>query len=157
MPVKRVTISGSRNLEADKLIVWRGLNDPGALQFCIQNCQSLEQLDEHNFRAKFGIRIGPLKIGVGADLVVTPVSPPDHYQLVCTVGTRILGQAEAVADVKLTGHDAGTEVSFSARIDLKGRLSSYDEDFISNAANRRLHLFFQSLQEWLNQGQLDLH
>ena len=40
--------------------VWAGLNDVNVLAACIPGCQSIEQLDEHNFAASVKAKVGPV-------------------------------------------------------------------------------------------------
>ena len=144
-------IQGSHQLQAHRDRIWRSLNDPQALQYCISACQSMDRIDQHRFQARFGVSLGPLRIGVGAHLTVHPVEPPRHYQLICSVTSRIAGGAKGRADVHLEiVTDEITRVHYTGEVALRGGLARYADELVQTAANKRMAQFFERFQDWMD-------
>lgn len=147
-----INLSGDYQISADRERVWYYINEPEALKFCISNCQSLTRRSKTDYLARFGISLGPLKVGIDADLKVIPVAVPSCYQLACSVNGRLIGDASGTATVDLDIAAAGiTRVFYKAEICSRGRLARYGESLVQQAAHRRLVTFFDRLQLWIEQ------
>ena len=61
--------------------VWAGLNDVNVLAACIPGCQSIEQLDEHNFAASVKAKVGPVNATFQVNISLEDIQAPNSYTL----------------------------------------------------------------------------
>ncbi len=148
---RRVEFEGRRRIRAPLDTVWRELNNPEALVFCIRQCESLDRLADDRYRAIFRVGIGPLKVPVTAQLLVFPDDPPRCYRLRSEVALRLLGSAAGEAAVTLSADDDAGDVvlDYRAAVDLGGRLAGHGRELVDAAVARNMRRFFDRFDQWI--------
>ncbi len=146
---RRVEFEGRRRIRAPLDSVWRELNNPDALVFCIRQCETLEQLEPHHYRARFRVGLGPLKVAVGADLFVFPDAPPRRYRLRSEVTLRFAGTAVGEAAVSLTPDGDEVCLDYHGAVQLGGRLADHGREIVDAAIARNMRRFFDRFDSWV--------
>ncbi len=130
--------------------IWQALNDPDALRASIPGCQSIEQVDEENFKATVRAKVGPVNAAFQVTLVLTDVKAPYSYALNGEVRGGA-GIAKGTAQVQLealpenpTEPYAGprTRLSYQVQASVGGKLAQVGSRLIDGAAKKMSDDFF---------------
>jgi carbon monoxide dehydrogenase subunit G len=141
-----LAFKGSHIIELSRELLWNALNDPEILQKCIRGCDAVERVNETEFSAVFGLRIGPLKKSFKAKLTVENSDPPSRYQLQSRLSAGMAGSIAGVANVVLEEkHQTRTEIKYEAEVIALGWLSELGIRVLSSTAEKYMHQFFQTL------------
>lgn len=148
--VPAIELAGHRPLAHGVDAVWRELNNPDALQYCIRQCQSMQRLSSEHFRATLRAGIGPVKVPVSARLEVVPEAPPERFALKCSMSLGVLGESSGQASVELRQGSTGVSLHYRVEVDFTGRIARYGAGFLDEAVDRNLRRFFDRFDEWMH-------
>ena len=143
-------IKDSFIINAPQEKVWDFLFDLPKLSQCIPGVESVEALDDKNYRGKLVVRIGPIKSAFNGMVSLTEVDAP----------RRIAGSVEgddrsSASSVKATFTgtlktvEAGTEAAFEVEANLRGRLAQFGGPVITATAKKLTAEFARCLREKL--------
>jgi carbon monoxide dehydrogenase subunit G len=143
-------IKDSFVINAPQQRVWDFLFDIPRLSQCIPGIESVEVVDEKNYRGKLVVRVGPIKSAFSGTVTLTEVSAPD----------RIAGNVEgddksSASSVKasfvgtLKPVEGGTEAAFEVDANLRGRLAQFGGPVITATAKKLTAEFAKCLRERL--------
>ena len=127
--------------------VYDALNDPAILQKCIPGCEELIQHSPTNLEAKIVLKIGPVKARFGGNVVLNTDLAPDRFSLTGEGSGGVAGFAKGGADVVLTSVEGGTLLSYTAKVDISGKIAQLGSRLIKGAAAKLSREFFGSLAE----------
>lgn len=140
-------IQGENIIPADQETVWNGLNDPEVLRQSIPGCESLEKVDDHNFKAKVTSRIGPITATFNGDVALSNLNPPHSYTLSGSGSAGAKGGAKGSADVKLEPVDGGTKLTYDVDAEVSGKLAQLGGRLIQSTAGVLAGQFFNRFSE----------
>jgi uncharacterized protein len=135
-------MSGTRQIAAPQVEVWRKLNDPEVLRKCIPGCEALEKLDDTNMKGVVALRMGPMALKFSGDVQLSNLNPPHSYRLTGSGKAGPAGFASGFADVTLVPKDGGTELSYKVESTVGGRIAQLGARLIDATAAQLAGEFF---------------
>jgi len=134
---------GQYRVAADRMAVWRALNDTEVLKACIPGCRTIEWVSEDALVAEIAVNLGVAHPVFTGDLKLSNVVPAQTYTLTGSGRGGLLGKAEASADIALSDMPGGeTLLAFTAIGGASGRIMSLGKALIGNSAQKVIDGFF---------------
>ncbi|MGE5249286.1 MAG: CoxG family protein [Bacteroidota bacterium] len=144
-------ITDSFFIRAPQEKVWEFLFDIPRLSQCIPGVESVEALDDHTYRARLAVRVGPIKSNFSGRVILTQVDAPER--IAGTVEGEDRSSASSV-QATFTGTlapvDGGTQAAFQIDANLRGRLAQFGGPVITATARKLTAEFAKNLR-----GQLE--
>lgn len=137
-------MQGEQNVPLSQDKAWEALNDPEVLAACVPGCESMEQVDDNQFKARVKTSVGPVSAQFKGKVKLSDVTPPESYKL-SFKGDGNAGFVQGTADVRLTPTDAGTRISYDATAKVGGKLAQVGSRLIDGAAQKMADEFFANL------------
>lgn len=135
-------MSGSRQLAAPQVEVWKKLNDVDVLRRCIPGCESLEIAGENAFKATSALKIGPMSVKFTGDVQLSDLNPPSSYRISGSGKGGPAGFASGGANVKLEAKDGGTLLSYDVDATVGGKIAQLGSRLIDATAAQLAGQFF---------------
>ncbi len=134
-------ISGEFTIEAPQQRVWEALNDPLVLKQCIPGCESIDKLSDTEFETKMLAKIGPVKARFASSIVLSELLPPNSYTISGQGKGGPAGFGKGSAKVKLEETPEGTLLSYSAELQVGGKLAQIGSRLVGGGGkkNRQSH------------------
>jgi carbon monoxide dehydrogenase subunit G len=132
--------------------VWAALNDPEILRRSIPGCKDLERTGESEFTASVVTKVGPVAATFKGKVELADLDPPNGYTLKGRGQGGPAGFAKGVARVRLTARGDDTLLSYSAEIDIGGKLASVGGRMIQTIAKKNADSFFAAFSTILSGG-----
>lgn len=130
-------------LSANRAQVWTALNDAAVLKATIPGCNRINWVGpaalEVEIKVNFGI-VSPVFVG---DLSLSDVVPAERYTLNGRGRGGLLGLAHGAADITLSDHADGTELSFAAKGRASGQVMRLGQAILGSSAQRVIDGFFE--------------
>lgn len=145
-------INGSRIIASDRATVWAHLNNPDTLRACIPGCEELTGSAEEGFEAVVKQKVGPIKATFKGAVTIEDSSPPDSYRLVGEGKGGVAGFAKGSADVTLTDHDEGTELTYAVDAQVGGKMAQLGSRIIGGFARKMAEQFFENFENAVTDG-----
>jgi uncharacterized protein len=142
-------LESARRISAPPRVVWEKLNDTDTLKACIAGCESLEPDGEDRFALTLKTRIGPVAATFKGRLTLTDVVPGQAYTLNFDGQGGAAGFGRGSARVRLQPIDAETELRYSAKAEIGGRLAQLGQRLIDGAARAMVDDFFTRFERRL--------
>ena len=141
-------LNNTRTVPAPPDIVWKALNDPDTLRACVPGCESLERVNEHEFRAVMTARVGPVSAKFTGKLTLADINPPTGYTLRFEGQGGAAGFANGEARVTLAPADGGqTALTYTVKAQVGGKLAQIGSRLIDGAAAKLADDFFARFAE----------
>jgi carbon monoxide dehydrogenase subunit G len=118
---------GRFSIDAPRATVWEAIRDPALMARCVPGCESAEQVGEDRYSAVVGVKIGPISARFNLLIDVEEEIAPR------CIRSRATGEEGSRASM-LSSHNLltleeiapdRTEVSWSADVNISGRLGKY--------------------------------
>ncbi len=133
---------GQYLIPASPETVWAALNDADILRRCVPGCEKMEKTDPTHFRAVATLVIGPVKASFKANIALDRPDPPRRCTLKGEGDGGVAGFARGEAEVLLTPHADGTELTYTAQAAIGGKLAQIGQRLIDGAAKQIADDFF---------------
>jgi carbon monoxide dehydrogenase subunit G len=127
--------------------VYAALNDPEVLRQCIPGCEELIKHSETELEAKVVLKIGPVKARFGGNVELDTSGAPDAFSLTGQGSGGAAGYAKGGADVTLVEVDGVTTLSYTAKVDIGGKLAQLGSRLIQSTAKKLAGKFFKTFAE----------
>lgn len=137
-------LSSTQWIPAPQQRVWDALNDPATLKSCIPGCESIEPLSSSEFLVVLSAKVGPVAARFKGKMNITDSNPPNSYSLTFEGQGGAAGFARGGADVSLRSVNDGTELSYSAKAQVGGKLAQIGSRLIDTAAKKTADDFFSA-------------
>src|SRR5678815_909136 len=128
--------TGRYTIPAPPEAVWAGLNDPEVLKACIPGCQSLVKSDQGDFEGAAKIKVGPVSATFRGKVSLAELDPPRRLILKGEGQGGVAGFARGDAEVLLSPTDGGTELTYTAKANVGGKLAQIGQRLIDGAAKQ---------------------
>lgn len=134
--------SGQYTIAAPPEAVWAGLNDPQVLKACIPGCEKMEKTSETDFAATATLKIGPVRATFRGKVTMADMDPPNRLTLVGEGQGGVAGFAKGQAEVVLTPENGGTNLTYTAKANVGGKLAQIGQRLIDGASKQIADEFF---------------
>lgn len=134
--------SGQYIIAAPPQAVWDGLNNPHVLKACIPGCEKMEKTSETDFAATATLKIGPVRATFRGKVTMADMDPPNRLTLVGEGQGGVAGFAKGQAEVVLTPEDGGTNLTYTAKANVGGKLAQIGQRLIDGASKQIADEFF---------------
>ncbi|MFZ2098967.1 MAG: carbon monoxide dehydrogenase subunit G [Oricola sp.] len=124
--------------------VWSGLNDPEVLRRSIPGCTEMLRTGENEFTASVVARVGPVSATFKGKVELNDIDPPYGYTLSGRGQGGPAGFAKGSAKIRLTPEGDGTRLSYTADVDIGGKLASVGGRLIQSVARKNADDFFSA-------------
>ena len=143
-------ISGQYRIAAPREVVWAALNDPEMLKRCIPGCKELEQRSPTDLAAKVALKIGPISATFAGAVTLENLNPPAGYTIVGQGQGGAAGFAKGRAQVVLTEVGAETDLAYTAKAEVGGKLATLGGRLIQATSKKLADEFFGKFVAELN-------
>lgn len=133
---------GEQRIDAAQSDVWHALNDPVVLKSCIPGCESIEKVDEAEFKIVMLSAVGPVKARFAGSLAIRNAVAPSRYDLVFEGSGGIAGFGKGTATVSLAPDGETTLLRYAANAQVGGRLAQVGSRLIDSVAKKLAIEFF---------------
>jgi len=135
-------IQGTHNLARPAAQVYEALNDPAILQQTIPGCEKLEKTASDEYSAQLKIGIAAVKGSYAGKVRLSDQQPPNRFTLHLE-GKGAQGFVKGTARVELKEKDQGTELRYTADVQVGGLIAAVGSRMIEAAAKKMAADFFQ--------------
>ncbi|HTR58523.1 MAG TPA: carbon monoxide dehydrogenase subunit G [Casimicrobiaceae bacterium] len=142
-------MTGTRTVPATVDATWAALNDPEALKACIPGCESLERTGENELRAAMTARVGPVSARFSGLIRLSDIVPASSYTIRFEGQGGAAGFANGEAHVALAAQDGGTQIDYTVKAQVGGKLAQIGSRLIDGAAAKIADDFFARFAERL--------
>lgn len=122
--------------------VWEGLNDPEVLRRSIPGCTAMERTGESEFTATVTAKVGPVSATFKGKVELADLNPPVSFTLRGRGQGGPAGFAKGEARISLAGEAVGTRLTYTADVDVGGKLASVGGRLIQGVARKNADDFF---------------
>lgn len=141
---------GQQLISADRQKVWAALNDPEVLVRCIPGCEEITRLSENQLQVRLMVKMGPVRSRFAGTLTLEDIIPPESCSLVFE-GTGAAGFAKGGAQVVLSSQAAQTQLNYTAKASVGGKLGQIGGRLIESSARKMSDEFFSAFQSVLSE------
>jgi carbon monoxide dehydrogenase subunit G len=140
-------ITGTQVIPAMRSRVWDALNDPSILKACLPGCESVERDGPEAFKVVVAAAVGPLRARFNGALKITQAQAPESCVLVFEGQGGAMGFGKGSSSVTLREVAQGTEVLYSAKAQVGGKLAQVGSRLIDGVARKMSDDFFEALRK----------
>lgn len=148
-------IENTFSVQAPREAVWQFITSPEQVAPCIPGCEGAEETGENTYKASIKVKVGPIKAKFVVDIERTEERPPE-YASYLTKGEEGTKSSRLKATSILTLIDLGdgiTEVTYSAEINLLGRLGKFGSGMMQKVADTIGNEFIANLKAQVEKNQ----
>ena len=127
--------------------VWAALNDPEILKSCVPGCERMEKTDATHFQATATLKIGPVKATFKGNVALENLDPPRRATLRGEGQGGVAGFAKGEAEIVLTPQGEDTELAYTAKANIGGKLAQIGQRLIDGAAKQIADDFFNRFSD----------
>jgi carbon-monoxide dehydrogenase small subunit len=146
--------TGTQLIPARRAAVWAALNDPAALQQCIQGCERFEAMGPGQWLAVVMAAVGPVKARFTGTVSLHDIEPLAGYRLEGQGQGGVAGFGKLEARVRLSDEDGATRLDYTAQAQVGGKLAQIGSRLVSGAAAKMAEQFFSAFNALLSGGGL---
>jgi len=129
-------------IAAPRDVVYRALNDPEVLRACIPGCEELTQHSPEHLEARVVLKIGPVKARFNGEVTLDNSKAPDAFSLTGEGKGGAAGFAKGGADVTLTADGDDTILTYTATVEIGGKIAQLGSRLIAGTAKKLSARFF---------------
>jgi carbon monoxide dehydrogenase subunit G len=142
-------ITGTQSIAAPRLAVWDALNDADVLKRCLPGCESVEKTTPEEFKVIVAAAIGPLRARFNGVLRLTEAQAPGSCVMVFEGQGGVVGFGKGSAHVALREVGATTELDYTAKAQVGGKLAQVGSRLIDSVAKKMSDDFFEAFRKQL--------
>jgi carbon monoxide dehydrogenase subunit G len=135
--------TGRYTIPASPDLVWAALNDPEILRSCIPGCETLVKSGDSEFEGSARIKVGPVSATFRGKVALAELNPPHRLVLKGEGQGGVAGFAKGDAEVLLTPAEGGTQLAYTAKANVGGKLAQIGQRLIDGAAKQIADDFFK--------------
>ena len=146
-------MQGERLIGASRDEVWKALNDPDVLKYCIPGCEEVVKVSDTAFTASVVQKVGPVKARFKGSIELSDIVPGTSYTITGEGKGGAAGFARGGAKVKLHDEPDGTMLSYEAEARVGGKLAQIGNRLIDGFARKMADEFFSRFQAVVEGGE----
>ena len=140
-------MTGEQLIPLPQAATWEALNDPAVLKDCIPGCETIERTAENEYAVVMTAKVGPVNAKFKGKMTVSEADPPRAYTLSFEGQGGVAGFAKGRASVALTPQDAGTQLVYTAKATVGGKLAQVGSRLIDGVAKKLAGEFFTAFNQ----------
>ncbi|MES0828297.1 SRPBCC family protein [Ruegeria sp. SCP11] len=140
-------LSDEIRITAPRDVVYRALNNPEILKECIPGCEELTQNSPNELEAKVVLKIGPVKAKFAGEVTLDKTNAPGGFSLSGEGKGGAAGFAKGGADVTLAEDGDETVLTYTAKVDVGGKIAQLGSRLIAGTAKKLSGKFFTRFGE----------
>jgi carbon monoxide dehydrogenase subunit G len=137
-------LTSTQFIPAPQQLVWEALNDTEILKSCITGCESIEQQSETEYLVTLAVKIGPVSARFKGRMTIANLNPPTSYSLTFEGQGGAAGHAKGGAEVSLSPEGEGTNLTYTAKAQVGGKLAQIGSRLIDSVAKKTADDFFKA-------------
>ena len=140
---------GKVNLNAGQLAVWDFMLDVDKFSSCMPGVEDLIRVDDATFTGTMKAKVGPISGAFAFEAHIIESEAPTQLKA-HVEGTDSLTKSTMTSDITMdiASLDAGgTELTYAASVDLKGRLGIIGDMVIRATGAQVIKVFFERMRE----------
>ena len=122
--------------------VWVALQDPEALQGCIDGCEEMTAINTNEYKALVRVKIGPVRAKFRSTIRMLDIIVPESYTLAVEARGGNVGLGVGQAQVTLTPVELGTTLRYEVNGTVSGKLAQIGSRLFLSVANKMASSFF---------------
>lgn len=142
-------LNGTYTFDAPRELVWEMFLDPEVLARVMPGCESLEEVEEHVFKGKMKIRVGPVQGNFQGTVTLSELSAPNGYHMKVK-GRGPAGIVNGEGDLQLAQQNGQTVLTYTGEAKVSGRIASVGQRLMDSSAKsivkQSLEAFDQQVQ-----------
>lgn len=140
---------GESSIPAPCQEVWDALLDPDVLKECIDGCQEMTQVSEHQYLAKIRAKIGPVRTTFSANIQMVDVIAPTSYTLEVSATGGAAGFGKGTASISLDDQGSETQMHYAVNGVVGGKLAQIGSRLVSGVIDKlTTHFFTKFVDRW---------
>ena len=139
-------MAGTRQIAAQRSVVWAALNDPEVLKACIPGCKEMTRAEDGGFEALVVQKVGPVSATFKGAVTLSDIVEGQSYRISGEGKGGAAGCAKGGADVMLTDAGDGTELTYAVDAHVGGKLAQLGSRIIDGFARKMADQFFDRFQ-----------
>lgn len=140
-------LEGTESLETPLLDCWRRINDPVVLRACAPGLISLTESGSDVYDAVLELKLPALSGRFTGTVEFVERHEPERLRLRLR-GKGAPGFVEASAEVRLAETDEGTQLRYTAEVQVGGQLARLGQRMISGVTREMAGQFFENLDRY---------
>ncbi len=136
---------------APRDVVYRALNNVDILRECIPGCEELTQAGPDQLEARVVLKIGPVKAKFAGAVTLDTANAPEGFSLMGEGKGGAAGFAKGGADVTLTEEGDETVLTYTAKVDVGGKVAQLGSRLIAGTAKKLSGKFFTRFGELVSE------
>jgi len=145
-------IKGEQLIPVSQQTTWDALNDLNVLKVCIPGCESIVASGDNQFDVVLTAKVGPVSAKFKGKLTLGDFDPPTSYTLAFEGQGGVAGFAKGSAEVRLTPQGEGTQLDYTAKANVGGKLAQIGSRLIDGTAKKLSDQFFTSFKKHVSGG-----
>ncbi len=140
-------IEDSFHVDAPLHLTWPVLNDIPRVATCIPYAEITEVVDDHTYRAKVSVKVGPVSVSYRATIVVETIDEDAHSATFRVHGDEITGRGGVRAIVMTRAEADGirTRITLNTEAQVSGVIATVGGRLIEGVARKTVAQFALSL------------
>lgn len=135
-------MTGEYHIPAPRQQVWEALNDPEILKQCIPGCEAMEKEADDSYTARMLAKIGPVKARFATSIALSNLNPPESYTIAGEGKGGPAGFGKGSANVSLNDVRGETVLSYTASMQVGGKLAQVGSRLVAGTAKKYADDFF---------------
>lgn len=133
-------------------LVWEHLIDPNKVMDCVPGVSIEEQVGEHHYKGKVGMKFGPIGAKYDADIFYNEVDPENRKIIITGKGVDVKGQGSA--DMTMTMNigeiaDGGSKLDAIMDVTINGKIAQFGSRLITTVSNQLFKQFVSNFSKKL--------
>lgn len=122
---------------------WALLIDIPRVVPCMPGAELVEVIDENTFKANVHVKLGPISLTFGADIVREGVDEAGRVVTMTTKARELKGRGGATASIEssLVPDGTGTKVTIVTELALSGTVAQYGRGIVADVSNQMVKQF----------------
>ena len=145
-------ISSNAKIDAPLDRVWDLLQDIPRVSTCMPGTQITETVNDHTWKAKVGVKVGPLTIGYNATITRESLDPVRHAATMRVDAVDAKGRGTVSALVTTTAAAVGdaTQIDVQADANISGMVAQLGQGVVSQVSSGLLKIFATNVGKMVN-------
>jgi uncharacterized protein len=146
-----VRIENSFEVDAPPERAWALLMDVPRVIPCMPGAELTETVDDSNWKAKVGVKLGPISLTFNSDVERTEADEAARRATLKATAREARGRGNAQATIQssLAAANGGTKVDIATDLVLSGAVAQYGRGIVQDVATQLVSRFADCLQKQL--------